>query len=112
MTSTSPHRILPRTVNRPSSLTTSSSRIATHLGAYLAKRGIASRLYYNPPLHLHPAFGSLGYQAGAFPVAEESASRMLAIPIFPQLNAAQIEWVADAIAEGLDTAREATERID
>ena len=36
---------------------------------YLASRGIATRLYYNPPLHLHPAFRWMGLEPGSLPVA-------------------------------------------
>jgi dTDP-4-amino-4,6-dideoxygalactose transaminase len=79
---------------------------------HLARRGVASRLYYNPPLHLQRAFDSLGYSLGSFPVAEETAGRMLALPIFPQLTADQIEWVADAVAQGLRMARTQEEAMD
>ena len=66
---------------------------------HLADRGIASRLYYNPPLHLQPAYARLGLSAGSFPVAESTASRMLALPMFPQITGAQVEAVASAVHE-------------
>jgi dTDP-4-amino-4,6-dideoxygalactose transaminase len=65
----------------------------------LADRGIASRLYYNPPLHLQPAYARLGMGEGSLPVAEETAGRMLALPIFPLIEDDQIERVAAAVAE-------------
>jgi dTDP-4-amino-4,6-dideoxygalactose transaminase len=64
----------------------------------LAAEGIASRLYYNPPLHLQPAYERLGLGPGAYPVAEATAERMLALPVFPQITDAQIERVAAAVA--------------
>lgn len=65
---------------------------------HLASHGIASRLYYNPPLHVQPAFAHLGHRAGDFPIAEETAERMLALPVYPQLTSAQVERVAAAVA--------------
>ena len=65
---------------------------------YLASHGVASRLYYNPPLHLQPAYERLGLRAGSFPVAEATAAHMLALPVFPQLGNAQVERVASEVA--------------
>jgi dTDP-4-amino-4,6-dideoxygalactose transaminase len=64
----------------------------------LASQGVGSRLYYNPPLHLQPAFEYLGQRGGDFPVAEQTAERMLAIPVYPQLTGAQVERVAEVVA--------------
>jgi dTDP-4-amino-4,6-dideoxygalactose transaminase len=74
------------------------------LRASLAAEGVATRLYYNPPLHLQPAFRGLGYLPGAFPVAERASEKMLALPIFPQITRAQIEWVASAVMRAWDRA--------
>jgi UDP-2-acetamido-2-deoxy-ribo-hexuluronate aminotransferase len=69
---------------------------------HLASRGIASRLYYNPPLHLQPAFERLGLGTGSFPIAEATAARMLALPVHPYLTDAEIERVAAAVVEGAE----------
>ena len=68
---------------------------------HLASRGIASRLYYNPPLHLQPAFARLGLGPGSFPVAEATAAQMLAVPVHPYLGDADVERVASALLEGV-----------
>ena len=68
---------------------------------HLASRGVASRLYYNPPLHLQPAFARLGLGPGSFPVAEATAARMLALPVHPYLDAADVERVAAAVLQGV-----------
>ena len=68
---------------------------------HLASRGVASRLYYNPPLHLQPAFARLGLGPGSFPVAEATAARMLALPVHPYLGEADVERVAAAVLEGV-----------
>ena len=66
---------------------------------YLSSRGIASRLYYNPPLHLHPAYRWMGLGPGDLPVAEYTASRMVGLPCFPQITEAQVEEAASALID-------------
>ena len=73
------------------------SRERDTLRAALAADGIATALHYPTPVHLQPAFADLGYQAGAFPVAERAAQEVLSLPMFPELTAPQIETVAAAV---------------
>ena len=68
---------------------------------HLASRGIASRLYYNPPLHLHPAYRWMGLGPGSLPVAEKTASRMIGLPCFPQITESQVEEAATTLLEFL-----------
>jgi dTDP-4-amino-4,6-dideoxygalactose transaminase len=65
----------------------------------LAERGIATSLHYPRPLHLEPVLASLGYGPGDFPVSERWCERLLSLPMFPELEAAEISYVARAIAE-------------
>ena len=66
---------------------------------HLASRGVATRLYYNPLLHMQPAYGHLGKGPGSFPRAEAAASRMMSLPVFPQIADEQIRLVAEAVVE-------------
>ncbi len=66
---------------------------------FLAGRGISTRLYYTPPLHLQPAFRHLGYRSGAFPAAELTAGRMLSLPIYPSMSSGEVDRVATALAD-------------
>ena len=66
---------------------------------YLASRGIATRLYYNPPLHLHPAYRWMGLGSGSLPVAEKTASQMIGLPCFPQITDSQVEEAASTLLE-------------
>ena len=69
------------------------------LKAYLAEKNIGTDIYYPIPLHLQECFAYLGYKKGDLPEAEKAALDTLALPIYPELKADQIEYVTDSIAE-------------
>jgi dTDP-4-amino-4,6-dideoxygalactose transaminase len=66
---------------------------------HLTSRGIATDIYYIPPLHLQPAYRRMGLKPGAFPVAEAVAERMLCLPIYPEMTEGQIGEVVSALKE-------------
>lgn len=63
--------------------------------------GIGAGIHYPTPCHLQGAYASLGYRAGAFPVAEKAASEILSLPIFPGITDAQQEQVAEALIRSI-----------
>ncbi len=67
------------------------------LSAYLKTKGIATGLHYPTPLHLQPAYASLGHKPGDFPMAERCASQILSLPMFPELTPAEIELICREI---------------
>jgi dTDP-4-amino-4,6-dideoxygalactose transaminase len=69
------------------------------LRAHLVERGIDAVVRYPVPIHLQPAFGYLGYRAGAFPVAERLAGSLLALPIRPDLDDREMDHVVDAVRD-------------
>jgi dTDP-4-amino-4,6-dideoxygalactose transaminase len=68
------------------------------LAAHLAARGIATAVHYPIPIHLQPAARDLGHHAGAFPVAEGQAKRILSLPIHQYLRPDDIGRIAAAIS--------------
>jgi dTDP-4-amino-4,6-dideoxygalactose transaminase len=71
---------------------------ADALAAYLAARGIGTGIHYPVPIHLQPAM-SPSPRPGRFPVAERLAGRILSLPMFAGITAAEVDAVCDAVAE-------------
>jgi dTDP-4-amino-4,6-dideoxygalactose transaminase len=71
----------------------------TGLAALMRERGIQTGRHYPTPVHLTQAYEHLGYQEGAFPVAESFARECLSIPIFPGMQESEIAQVVKAIEE-------------
>lgn len=69
------------------------------LQAHLTAGGIGTQIHYPIPPHLSPAYASTGWRRGDFPLAEQFADEVLSLPIGPHVSAAQVDYVADAIAE-------------
>lgn len=69
------------------------------LAAFLRDRGIQTGRHYPEPVHLAPAFRSLGFASGDFPVAEALASEGLSLPLYPGISEAQLDWVCETIHE-------------
>jgi dTDP-4-amino-4,6-dideoxygalactose transaminase len=67
------------------------------LQAYLKQNGVGTEVYYPLPLHLQTCFAHLGYRAGDFPESERLAQDSLALPIYPELQPSDIEYVCSLI---------------
>ncbi len=66
----------------------------------LATAEIASGMHYPVPLHLQPALAALGHGAGDFPATEAWAETALSVPMFPELEEAEIARVVAAVRTG------------
>jgi dTDP-4-amino-4,6-dideoxygalactose transaminase len=60
----------------------------------LADAGIATMVYYPVPVHRLPVYAGLGYE---LPTCQAAADEVLSLPIWPQMDAATAETVADAL---------------
>ena len=69
------------------------------LKKHLADAGIATVLNYPKALPFYPAYAYLGHKPEDFPVAHANQSRILSLPIFPEMGDEMISHVAAKIAE-------------
>jgi dTDP-4-amino-4,6-dideoxygalactose transaminase len=69
------------------------------LTAALEERGVGTLIHYPIPLHLQPAFASLGGRRGDLPVVEKAVGEVLSLPLFPELTDRQADSVVDAVRE-------------
>lgn len=63
----------------------------------LSNAGIQTGIHYPVPIHLQPAYASLGSRRGDFPETERLSDRVLSLPMFPELTDEQMKAVADSI---------------
>lgn len=68
------------------------------LREYLRERGIGTEVYYPVPFHRQVSLAGLGYRDDAFPVANDAAARVLALPIYAELEEEEIRTVVETIA--------------
>lgn len=61
--------------------------------AHLRNSGIEASVHYPLPLHLQPAFSSLGHRPGDLPQAEAWADECLSLPMYPELTEEQQDRV-------------------
>jgi dTDP-4-amino-4,6-dideoxygalactose transaminase len=67
------------------------------LKEFLQEKNVPTAIYYPLPLHLQKCFSYLGYKEGDFPVAEEAAREVLALPIYPELTSDQQDFIVSSI---------------
>ena len=85
-------------ITSTSSWSTSRDRIREAL----AEGGVDTGIHYPVPLHLTPAYRSLGYVRRDFPAAEALAKRSISLPMHPHLSSAQTEYVVEQLARAVE----------
>jgi dTDP-4-amino-4,6-dideoxygalactose transaminase len=69
------------------------------LRGFLTENKIGTDVYYPISLHLQECFAYLGYGENDFPESEKASRETLALPVYPELEGEQQEFVVAKIAE-------------
>lgn len=69
------------------------------LRSFLHNKGIATGLHYPLPLHLQRAYQDFGYNVGDLPITESVAKRLLSLPMYPELQENQIDYIIRCIKD-------------
>jgi dTDP-4-amino-4,6-dideoxygalactose transaminase len=69
--------------------------------ARLKELGIDTAVHYPTPLPFMKAYEKYGHQPADFPVAHHLASRILSLPIFPELTAAELQFVCESLRSNI-----------
>ena len=67
------------------------------LQARLKERGIETLIHYPVAPHLQPAYSELGLRKGELPISEAMHAEVLSLPLWPEMDEAQVEEVVDAV---------------
>jgi dTDP-4-amino-4,6-dideoxygalactose transaminase len=67
------------------------------LQRYLKGRNVPTVIYYPLSLHLQQCFSYLGYREGDFPESEKASREVLALPIYPELDQEQQDFIVSCI---------------
>lgn len=67
----------------------------------MKEAGIGVGIHYPIPLHLQPAYVSLGYRQGDFPESEKAAASILSLPLYPEMTGEQQEYVVEQLRAAL-----------
>jgi dTDP-4-amino-4,6-dideoxygalactose transaminase len=68
------------------------------LRAALHAAGVGTDIHYPLPSHLQPACADLGMGTGSLPETEALASRVLSLPMYPELPLDHVERVAEIVS--------------
>jgi dTDP-4-amino-4,6-dideoxygalactose transaminase len=68
------------------------------LQQYLNERGVETLVHYPVPPHLQPAYSSLSFREGSFPLAEALAKEVLSIPIGQFMTPEETSYVTDTVS--------------
>jgi dTDP-4-amino-4,6-dideoxygalactose transaminase len=71
------------------------------LQEYLASRGVQTGIHYPTPIHRTQAFDRYG--AVSCPIAEAYSEQILSLPMFPELQLEQLEYVVELISDFMES---------
>ncbi len=81
------------------------------LRKHLANAGVSTVLNYPKALPFYPAYSYLAHKPEDFPVAHANQSRILSLPIYPEIWDEMISYVADSIGEFMNAGARKTTAV-
>ncbi len=73
--------------------------VRDRLQAYLAEKGVMTKVYFEP-IHLSQFYQkTFGYRGGELPVTEKVSESILSLPMYPTLTEGEMDYVAHTIKE-------------
>lgn len=76
----------------------------SELKDYLKDKGVGTNIHYPVPIHMARAAADLGYNPGQFPVTERQAKLILSLPVYPEMEIKELEFVVENIRSFYGTA--------
>jgi len=68
---------------------------------YCKNQNVQTLIHYPVPIHLQPAYSSLGYKKGDFPITENVCKRILSLPIYPELTDSEVNQVTTVLKNAI-----------
>lgn len=65
----------------------------------LSENGVETLIHYPIPSHIQNAYKNLGYKKGDFPISEKIADQIFSLPLRPDLQTLEQDYIIDAIKE-------------
>jgi UDP-4-amino-4,6-dideoxy-N-acetyl-beta-L-altrosamine transaminase len=78
-----------------------SQKDRSHLFKHMRTNGVGVNVHYIP-IHLQPFYQRLGFEVGAFPVAENYYQRAMSLPIHPELTHDDLHHIVDTMRKYFD----------
>jgi len=69
------------------------------LQAYLAKRGIDTKVHYPIAIHQQEAAKNIPSSSEAYPETERQINQILSLPVYPELSDEQVNYVIEKVTE-------------
>jgi dTDP-4-amino-4,6-dideoxygalactose transaminase len=69
------------------------------LQAFLKDRGIGALVHYPVPVHLQPAYKEATQALNGLPQTESAGQEVLSLPMYPELNDADVQQVIESIRD-------------
>jgi dTDP-4-amino-4,6-dideoxygalactose transaminase len=65
--------------------------------AHLKEKGVSTGIHYPIALHQQPAYSYMKYKEGDFPVAEKDVLEILSLPLWPEIQEEDIEYICSIL---------------